>query len=344
MAKSQSVAVEEAPVSKNGSTKRKAPEPEAPPSGSDIVRELPGVGPATADKLIEAGYDDLMTIAVASPSEIAELCEIGEAVAAKIIQEARKVADVGGFRTGSDLLELRKSVVRLTTSSKALDELLGGGLETQAITEAAAEFGSGKTQIALQLCVNATQPVERGGMDGHVVFIDSENTFRPERVAQIAQAQGLDPKEVLDKIHVARAFNSAHQIMLVEKTHQLAREFPVKVLVVDSLTSHFRAEYVGRGTLANRQSKLNTHMHELLEFATVHNAVVYATNQVHARPDAFFGDPNRPIGGHIVGHASTYRLYLRKGKAGKRVARLIDSPNLPEGECVFAVDEKGVHD
>jgi DNA repair protein RadA len=133
-------------------------------------------------------------------------------------------------------------------------------------------------------------------------------------------------------------------MMLVEKANDLAKEFPIKLIIVDSLTSHFRAEFIGRGTLANRQGKLNTHMHELLEFATVHNAICYVTNQVHARPDAFFGDPNKPIGGHIVGHASTYRLYLRKGKAGKRVARLIDSPSLPEGECVFAVDEKGVHD
>lgn len=348
MARSQAVAVEEAaPVSKNGTKAKKAAESELEAKAQESVeaiRELPGVGPATADKLIEAGYDSLMMIAVASPSEIAELCEIGDGVAAKIIAEARKVADVGGFRTGGDLLDQRKTITRLSTGSKALDELLGGGLESQSITEAAAEFGSGKTQIGLQLCVNATLPAEKGGLDGHVIFIDSENTFRPERIAQIAEAQGLDARATLDKIHVARAFNSAHQIMLVEKAHELAKQFPVKLLIVDSLTSHFRAEYVGRGTLANRQSKLNTHMHELLEFAGVHNAVCYVTNQVHARPDAFFGDPNKPIGGHIVGHASTYRLYLRKGKGGKRVARLIDSPNLPEGECVFAVDEKGVHD
>jgi len=310
----------------------------------EIIRDLPGVGPATAEKLVENGYDDLMAIAVASPGELAELCDIGEGVATKIIAEARKKADVGGYRVGSDILEQRKTIQRLSTGSKTLDELLGGGLETQAITEAAAEFGSGKTQIALQLAVNATKPEEKGGLNGHVIMIDSENTFRPERVVQMAQAQGLDGKEVLDRIHVARAFNSAHQMMLVERANEIAKEHPVRLIIVDSLTAHFRAEFIGRGTLANRQGKLNTHMHEILEFATRHNAIAYVTNQVAAKPDAFFGDPNRPIGGHIVGHASTYRLYLRKGKAGKRVARLIDSPNLPEGECVFAVDEKGVHD
>ena len=348
MAKAQAVQVEEetgnhkSPKSRKEGESRK--EEATKVSAADQIRELPGVGPATADKLIENGYDSLMMIAVASPSEIAELCEMGEGVAAKIIQEARKKAEVGGFKTGTVLLENRKTILRLSTGSKALDELLGGGLESQAITEAAAEFGSGKTQIALQLCVNATLPIEKGGLGGHVVVIDTENTFRPERVAQIAQAQGLDPTEVLDRIHVARAFNSAHQMMLVEKAHELTKENPIRLIIVDSLTAHFRAEFVGRGTLANRQSKLNTHMHELLEFVTLNNAICYVTNQVHARPDAFFGDPNKPIGGHIVGHASTYRLYLRKGKGGKRVARLIDSPNLPEGECVFAVDEKGVHD
>lgn len=313
-------------------------------SAEEIFKDLPGVGPATSEKLIENGFDDLMALAVASPSDIAELCDIGEGVAAKIIGEARKKADVGGFRVGTDLLEQRKAIVRLSTGSKALDDLLGGGLETQAITEAAAEFGSGKTQIAIQLAVNAAAPLDKGGLDGHVLLIDSENTFRPERIAQVATAKGLDAKEILDRIHVARAFNSAHQMMLVEKANELAKQYPVRLIIVDSLTAHFRAEFVGRGTLANRQGKLNTHMHEILEFATRHNAIAYVTNQVAARPDAFFGDPNRPIGGHIVGHASTYRLYLRKGKAGKRVARLIDSPNLPEGECVFAVDEKGVHD
>jgi DNA repair protein RadA len=331
---------------KNGSTKQEAvtPEEEAPQRGLEAIKGLPGVGPATAEKLVENGYEDLLMIAVANPAEIADVCDIGEGVASKIVVAARQAADVGGFKSGTEVQALRANILQLTTGSKSLDELLGGGLETQSITETAAEFGSGKTQLALQLAVNATLPVEKGGLGGHVVIIDTENTFRPERIVPIAKAAGVDPQETLDRLHVARAYNSAHQIMLVDKANELARQHPVKCLVVDSLTAHFRAEFVGRGNLANRQQKLNTHMHDLLEFATVFNAVVYVTNQVHARPDAFFGDPNKPIGGHIVGHASTYRLYLRKSKGGKRVARLIDSPNLPEGEAVFTVDEKGVHD
>ena len=192
--------------------------------------------------------------------------------------------------------------------------------------------------------MNATLPEDRGGLDSDVIIIDSENTFRPERIIQMANYLGVDPDVTLSRIHVARAFNSQHQILLVEKALDLAREKKVRLLIVDSLTSHFRAEYVGRGTLAERQQILNRHMHDLLSFATINNAVIVVTNQVAAKPDAFFGDPTRPIGGHIVGHASTFRIYLRKGKSGKRVARLVDSPNLPEGEAVFMITEDGVKD
>jgi DNA repair protein RadA len=308
------------------------------------IDELPGVGPATAEKLRDAGYQDLMSIAVENPKVLAEVCEIGEATAAKIIAAAKEAADVGGFESGDAILERRKNLKRLTSSSKAFDELLGGGLESQAIHEFFGEFGSGKTQMMFQLAVNATMPIEKGGLDGDVVIIDTENTFRPERIVQIANAQGVDPMETLQKIHVARAFNSSHQMLLVEKAAEMAAKTPVKLLIVDSLTAHFRSEYVGRGTLAERQGLLNKHMHDLLRFADVSNAVIAVTNQVAAKPDAFFGDPTRPVGGHIVGHASTFRVYLRKSKGGKRIARLIDSPNLPEAECVITVSEEGIRD
>lgn len=308
------------------------------------LSELPGVGPATAEKLREAGYDDLMAIAVSSPSELAEACEIGEGVAVRIINAARKQADVGAFETGVDVMRRREEVGRVTSGAKALDELLGGGFETQSITEVFGEFGSAKTQIGHQLCVNVQLPKEKGGLEGHALYIDTENTFRPERIAQMARAADMDPEEVLSRIHVARAFNSNHQMMLAEKAADVARQHPIRVVVVDSLTAHFRAEYVGRGTLADRQQKLNKHMHELLRLGGLNNAVVCVTNQVSAKPDAFFGDPTRAIGGHIVGHTSTFRIYLRKSKGGKRICRLIDSPHLPEGEAVISITENGVED
>ncbi|MEM0140723.1 MAG: DNA repair and recombination protein RadA [Thermoplasmatales archaeon] len=308
------------------------------------IEDLTGVGESIAEKLRESGYGDIMSIAVASPKDVAEAAEIGENIAAKIIMSARKAADIGNFESGDVLLEKRKEIRRLTTGSKALDELLGGGVETAAITEFFGEFASGKTQIMHQLAVNATLPLEKNGLSGEVLFIDTENTFRPERIVQMAKHLELDPVDVLKKIHVARAYNSSHQILLVEKAYELTSKYQVKLLIVDSLTAHFRAEYTGRGTLAERQQLLNRHLHDLLRFGDIYNSAIAVTNQVAARPDVFFGDPTTSIGGNIVGHASTYRVYLRKSKGGKRIARLIDSPHLPEGEAVIMVSEDGISD
>jgi len=313
------------------------------------LEDLPGVGPAIAEKLREGGFNSLETIAVASPAELVAAAEIGEATAAKIINAAREAAEIGGFETGDKILERRSGVNKLTTGAKSLDSLLGGGLETQAITEFYGEFGSGKTQIAHQLAVNIQLPFEKGGLNGSTIIIDTENTFRPERIKHMAEGLELDYTEVLKNIHVARAFNSNHQILLVDKAEKLAEELkdtekPVRLLIIDSSTAHFRSEYVGRGTLADRQQKINKHLHDALRFGDLNNAVVMITNQVQVRPDAFFGDPTRPIGGHIVGHTATFRLYLRKSKGDKRIARLVDSPNLPEAEAVFSVTLAGIRD
>ena len=313
------------------------------------LEELPGVGPAIAEKLREAGLNSLEAIAVASPAELVATAEIGESTAAKIINAARVAADIGGFETGEKILERRQGIGKLTTGSKSFDELLGGGLETQAMTEFYGEFGSGKTQIAHQLAVNVQLPPEKGGLNGSVIMIDTENTFRPERIKDMAEAAELDYADVLKNIHVARAYNSNHQILLVEKAGELANELknaekPIRLIIIDSATAHFRSEYVGRGTLANRQQKINKHLHDALRFADINNAVVMITNQVMVRPDAFFGDPTRPIGGHIVGHTATFRIYLRKSKGEKRIAKLVDSPNLPEAEAVFSVSKAGIGD
>ena len=310
----------------------------------DGIDNLPGVGPATADKLRESGLTELMDIAVISPQELTDLADLGLTTASKIIQEARKMVKKDDFKTGKELLEKRQEVGKISTGSKVFDELLGGGFESQSIIELFGEYGSGKTQVAHQLCVIVQLPKEQGGLEGEAFYIDTENTFRPERIVQMAEAYELNPEEVLSKIHVARAYNSSHQMLLVDKVKELSKEAPARLLVVDSLTAHFRAEYVGRGALADRQQKLNRHMHDLLRWSDLNNGVVCVTNQVSSKPDAFFGDPTRPIGGHIVGHTATFRIYLRKSKGPKRIARLIDSPHLPEGEAVFSITEKGVRD
>ncbi|MED5271880.1 MAG: DNA repair and recombination protein RadA [Candidatus Thermoplasmatota archaeon] len=313
------------------------------------IDDLPGVGPATAEKLREAGFDDLMAIAVMNPADLADQAELGEAVSSRIINGARKMASIGGFLSGIDILEKRREVLKLTSGCQSIDELLGGGFETKSITELYGEFGSGKTQFSHQLAVNAMLPLKEGGLSdendpAHVFFIDTEDTLRPERIRQMAAAKGLNPDEVLKRCHVARAYNSAHQMLLVDEVKKAASGINVQMIVVDSVISHFRAEFIGRGMLANRQQKLNRHLKELKQLSDVNNAVVLICNQVMSKPDAMWGDPTKAVGGHIISHASAFRIYLRKAKAGRRIARLVDSPNLPEGEAVFSVIEDGLTD
>ncbi|MBI5046794.1 DNA repair and recombination protein RadA, partial [Candidatus Micrarchaeota archaeon] len=226
----------------------------------------------------------------------------------------------------------------------SLDELIGGGVETMAITEMYGKYSSGKSQLGFQLCVNVQQPIDKGGLDGGVLFVDTEATFRPERIVQLAEAMGMDPQSVLKKIQVARADNSDHQIILLERADETIEANNIKLIVVDSLTSHFRADYLGRGALSERQQKLNKHVHTLQKLAEKYNLAVYVTNQVMDNPGILFGDPTTPIGGHVLAHMSTYRLYVRKSKDDKRIARLVDSPNMPEGEAVFRVTPKGLGD
>lgn len=307
------------------------------------IEDLPGIGPTTAEKLREAGYTTIESIAVASPAELMEVAGLGEGTAIKVINAARDALEMS-WMSAKELMEKRTIVGRITTGSRALDELIGGGVETQAITEFYGKFGSGKTQICHQLAVNVQLPMDKGGLDGNALYIDTENTFRPERAVQMAKAVGLDPEKALEHIYVARAYNSDHQMVLVEKAREIIEEKNIKLIVVDSLTAHFRAEYVGRGALAERQQKLNRHIHALQKLADTYNLAVVVTNQVMAKPDMFFGDPTEPVGGHVLGHAATYRIYLRKGKGDKRIARLVDSPHLPEGEAVFRITMNGIED
>lgn len=311
--------------------------------GEATLEDISGIGPATAKKLEEAGITDLKALATMASGDLAELGEVSEAKAKKIIAIAKSQADLG-FETADKFLEKRKEVGRITTGSKTFDKLLAGGLETQSLTECFGEWGSGKSQIGMQLCVNVQLPADKGGLAAGALVIDSEHTFRPERVVQMAKAQGLDPAKVLKNIIIAKAYTSDDQMLIAEQAHEMIKGKNIRLVVVDSLTSLFRAEYAGRGTLASRQQKLNRHLSTLHKLADLNNLVVYITNQVMANPGMFFGDPTKPIGGHILGHSSTFRIYLRKSKAEKRIARLVDSPNLPDGEAVFKVTENGIED
>ncbi|GAB3707964.1 DNA repair and recombination protein RadA [Halorubrum pallidum] len=337
----------------------------------DELEDLPGVGPATADKLVENGFESYQSIAVASPGEMSNTADIGESSASDIINAARDAADVGGFETGATVLERRQEIGKLSWQIDEVDDLLGGGIETQSITEVYGEFGSGKSQVTHQMAVNVQLPPENGGLDGGCIFVDSEDTFRPERIDDMVRglddeilAEEMERREIegtpgddeameeliaafLDQIHVAKAFNSNHQILLAEKAKELAgeheeSEWPIRIVCVDSLTAHFRAEYVGRGELAERQQKLNKHLHDLMRLGDLYNTAILVTNQVASNPDSYFGDPTQAIGGNILGHASTFRIYLRKSKGNKRIVRLVDAPNLADGEAVMRVQGEGL--
>lgn len=337
----------------------------------DDLTELPGVGESTADSLIEAGYSSYMEIATASIGDLTAEASVGDTTARKIVKAAQKLADVGGFESASEVLKHRGTIGKLKFNIEALDELLGGGIETQSITEFYGEFGSGKSQVTHQMSVNVQLCAENNGLCGRAVFIDSEDTFRPERIREMVN--GLSPEireaefeyrglegdfdsaegremlveDFLDKIHVAKAFNHQHQMLLVEEAKKIVEEYhetdrEVRLLCVDSLMQHFRAEFPGRGKLATRQQKLNAHLHDMVRIAGLYNVSVIVTNQVSANPDQFFGDPTKPIGGHILGHTSNFRIYIRKSKENKRVFRLVDAPNLADGEAIVRITGDGV--
>lgn len=355
----------------------------------DNLTALDGVGEQTENDLLDAGLDTFEQLAVLSAGDLDARANIGEGTAQKIIQGSREKADVGDFETAVDLREKRKEVYKITTLADDVDEMLGGGIETGSMTEFYGEFGTGKSQFAHQMAVNVQLPVEAGGTGGSAVFIDTEDTFRPERIEEMVRGlpdEKIDPlltargitrerqravadggedtgdypamdelvESVLSHIHVAKAYNSNHQMLLGEKAEEICSEqkenvksgvenaAEVGAIIVDSLTSHFRSEYVGRGELAERQQKLNKHIHDLVSVGDLHNAAVIVANQVQSNPDSYFGDPTKPIGGNVLGHASNFRIYLRQSKADKRVVRLVDAPNLPNGEAVIRIKGAGI--
>jgi len=309
----------------------------------ESIEEVPGVGPSIAKKLNELGFQTVESLAMATVREL-EQAGISEKKAFEIIETARSSISLS-FVRADELVKMHQNVLRLTTGSTKLDELLGGGLETQTITEFYGEYGSGKSQMAHQLCVNVQLPPENHGLNGGALYIDSENTFRTERIIQMARHLGLNPDEVVKKIIIAEAYTSDHQMFLLENSDRYIKENNIRLIVIDSLTAHFRSEYLGREALASRQQKLNKHMHKLIRLARAFNAVAFVTNQVMANPDVFFGDAVRPIGGHVVGHTSHTRVYLRRSsRSPVRIARLVSSPYLPEGEVAFKITEEGIED
>jgi len=310
---------------------------------SSDLKSLPGVGKELARKLVNGGYPTIESIIVSPPREISENTGIGFNTVLKIQNAAREAFNVG-FKTALEFYERRRQMLRCTTGSERLDEMLGGGVETQALTELIGEYGTGKTQLCMMLAVTAQLPPEKGGLGGNVAFIDTEGTFMPERIYQIAEARSLDPNKIANNILVARAYNSSHQGLLIDHLFTDVPENNVKLVVVDSMISHFRGEYIGRDNLAERQQKLNTYLHKLIRLAEAYNIAVVITNQVQANPAQYFGSPIHPAGGNVMAHACTHRVMIKKGSRGTRVARVIDSPYLPDKPAYFIITERGIED
>jgi len=310
----------------------------------NAVKKLPGVGEATLNKLIKAGFSSLEAIAFTPPKIIQDESGLGDKTTAKLIKSSMEQLNIG-FKSAEEVWEHRKNIARIATGSQELDDLLGGGVETGSVIEFFGEFRTGKTQIMHQLCVNVQLPEEKGGIEGRALYIDTEGTFRPERIIQMAEGLDLDHKKILKNIVFGRAYNSDHQILLIKEAANLIKEQNIKLIVVDSLIGHFRSEYIGRGTLATRQQTINSHLHDLLRLCDIYtDLAVVVTNQVQSKPDVFYGNPLQAAGGNVVAHGSTIRLYLRKGKGEQRVAKVVDAPHLPEGEAIFSITENGISD
>ena len=312
---------------------------------SDLTELEPGVlkglATTTIDKLTTAGIHTVQYLATMTPGTLATRAGMGKDTAEKAIRKALDYSD-RGYVTGAQLHEEILQRTRLTTGSINLDTLLGGGIESETTLEIFGSNGSGKTQLCHSIAVHAQLSIGEGGLGGGVVWIDTENTFRPDRIAQIAGSLGLDPHEILSNIFCWEASNALHQVQGIERMEGLLKEENIKLVIVDSMMSHLRSEYLGRGTLAERQNILNDALHKLKNLSKVRKLTSVYTNQVVSTPDIY--TPLKPAGGNIMGHAATTRIFIKKSSKGAVVVTLTKSPYLPDGQATFVVDEYGIRD
>ena len=271
--------------------------------------------------------------------------------ASTIIANARKILIehevlAKEFSTADQMLDKRNKIIRYATGADRFDALLDGGFESQSITELVGEFGSGKSQICHTLCIAANKLTERKhSTSGNIIFIDTENTFRSERAYQIAEQNGLDPLAVLNTIYHCNVYNSKELESIIDNLDKFIEQYNAKMVIIDSIISLHRAEFSGRGTLAERQQRLGKMLNKLRRYADIYNVAVVITNQVVSYADGSHHgfDCMKAAGGNIVAHGSTYRIFLRK--SGKnRVAIMEDSPYQPYQRTKFSISESGIQD
>ncbi|MBW0465219.1 hypothetical protein O181_004934 [Austropuccinia psidii MF-1] len=305
-----------------------------------------GINQSDIKKLIEAGHDTIESITFQPKKNLLNIKGISESKVEKLLLICNKILPLG-FTTASEIHNRRLNLIKISTGSKNLDNLLGGGIDTQSITEFYGEFRTGKSQLCHHLSVSCQLPTDMGGGEGKCMFIDTEGTFRPERILAISERYGLDGEEVLNNIAVARAYNSDHQAQLLREASRLMTLSRFAILVIDSATALYRTDYSGRGELADRQAHLAKFLRGCLSLAEQFGIAVVITNQVMSSPDSGPGGAGlgkAPIGGNIMAHSSTTRLQFRKGRENTRIVKLVDSPCLPEGETKMAIFQNGIGD
>lgn len=312
----------------------------------DRLHEV-GINNVDISKLKINGITTIRGVQMTTLKNLSKIKGLSELKIEKMKEGANKLLP-NTFISGTDFENKRKSVIRISTGSNEFDKLIGGGIQTLSITEVFGEFRTGKTQLSHTLCVTTQLPINMGGGNGKVAFIDTEGTFRPDRIKTISERFGLNGDTVLNNITYARAFNSEHQMELLnDLAARLAEEKQYRLIIIDSIISLFRTDFNGRGELSERQQKLNQMMAKLLRMSEEFNIAIFITNQMCSDPGAgltFVSDPKKPIGGHILAHASTTRLYLRKGRGETRIVKIYDSPDVPESEAIYSITEGGIND
>lgn len=322
----------------------------SPQAIADVaIEDLPNIKPISISRLKRIGIESVLELATAIPQEIAfESGENLDTAIALVIESRNALSNIGllskEFCSASEIMQRRKQVMWCSTGSKTLDGLLGGGIETQALTEIAGEFGSGKSQLCHTLSVLGNIPKEKGGYGGNVIYIDTENTFRPERVHEIAEAYGVNPEKILSQIFVCKIYNSSHLELIIKDLAKYMEELRARLVIVDSVISLHRAEFSGRETLWDRQQRLNSMLHRLSRLAEVCNIAFILTNQVQSNPDGMFaGDSTKVSGGNVMAHGTTYRVFFRKA-GHNRIAIMQDSPCHEYGSIKFTITAKGIVD
>ena len=309
------------------------------------ILESHGFTASDIKKLLDAGFNTVESIAFAMIKDIVAVKGISEMKAEKLSIVAGKLVPIG-FQKATTLREVRQKIIRITSGSKELDNLLHGGFECGSITEIFGEFRTGKSQLCHMLCATCQLPMDQGGAEGKAMYIDTDGSFRPERLVAIAERYGIQEEEILANVDVARAYNSEHQTKLLSDAALMMSEQKYALLVVDSATALFRTDYSEKGELAARQRHLAKFLRTLQRLADEFAVAVVITNQVVSQTDAsmFFADTKKPVGGHIMAHAAATRLYLRKGKGIARICKIYSSPVLPEEEAAFSITANGISD